>query len=165
MTVVSPPVSVSSVKTMPSPISPARPVPAEARAEGDADANRRNKDRRTRRRWRRIVITRSRSLVRLNHICAGVGAHRCSKSQRQQCQSHYETFLSHNSKSSSCCFGDLTRRRRGSFQGNRNFRRSSTAARETTSFQRTGCTFRIPCLSFGPRERSETQQNKARNAV
>src|SRR5215472_5154005 len=95
MTILPAPVSGSAIKPMCPVISKSRTIPAETRAEEEADANRRNEDHRPRRR-RRIVVTRSRSLVRLNHICAGVRARSGSKPECEDRQGHYETFLSHN---------------------------------------------------------------------
>src|SRR5262249_29580757 len=90
------PVSRSAVKPMCPVISKPRPIPAEARAEEGAEANRQNEGDRARPRWRRIVVTRSRSLVRLNHICGGVRARSSPKPECEDRQGHYETFLSHN---------------------------------------------------------------------
>ena len=74
MMMVSVPISRSAVKATCAVKSIPRPIPAETRAKEDADANRRNEHHRPGPRWRRIVVTRSWSLVRLNHICAGVRA-------------------------------------------------------------------------------------------
>ena len=73
------PITGSAVETTCAVESIPRSIPAEARAEEDADANRRNEEHRSRPWWWRVVVTRSRSLVRLNHICAGVRA--CSRSK------------------------------------------------------------------------------------
>src|SRR5215471_5431566 len=98
MTMVSAPVSGSTVKPICAVKSITGSEKAEARSEEDPDANWRDKDDRSRRWWRCIVVTPSRSLVRLNHISAGVRAGSYSKHECQNCQSHYETFFSHNQR-------------------------------------------------------------------
>ena len=74
MTIALAPVSGSAVEPMCPVISIPRPIITEARTEEEPDADWRNEDRRARGRWRCVIVIRSGSLVRLNHICAGVRA-------------------------------------------------------------------------------------------
>src|SRR5262249_1939126 len=96
------PVGVSTVVpvaavTVPASVIPIpRSIVPEARAEEDADANWRKEGHRPGRRWRRVIVTGSRGLVRLNHICASVRTESSSKPECEHRQCHGETFLSHN---------------------------------------------------------------------
>src|SRR5262245_53096354 len=94
MTVMMPaPINVSSVA-----VCSVKPVPrtiiAIGRTDDDADANGRN-EKHWARWWWRVIVTGRGSAVRLDHICAGIRAQSCSKSEREHNQCHHETFLSH----------------------------------------------------------------------
>src|SRR5262249_6212433 len=89
-------VSVAAVTVTASVRPILKPIVADAWTEEDADANWRKEGHRARRRWRRVIVTASWCLVRLNHICAGVRTESSSKPEREHRQCHDEIFPSHN---------------------------------------------------------------------
>ena len=89
------PVTVSAVESAATVKTVAASIIAKAGPEEDADPNWRKEKHGAWRWWRHVIITRRRSAVRLNHICAGVRAY-SSKHECGHSQCHHETFFSHN---------------------------------------------------------------------
>jgi len=73
VTAMSAPISVATVVTVPVVAKSRTVITAKRWTDEDAETNWRNIYDRTRR-WRRIIVSRRRCAVRLNHISAGVRA-------------------------------------------------------------------------------------------